>query len=79
MPTKQPTDYPSEPLCAGLIVHTGCDPVYPDLDGVYHAAAHRGGKTCFITPTMATVYSIIMMTEVTGQLRMSKTQNSSTR
>ena len=47
MPTKQPTDYPSEPLCAGLIVHTGCDPVYPDLDGVYHAAAHRGGKDMF--------------------------------
>ena len=47
MPTKQPTDYPSEPLRAGLIVRTGCDPVYSDLDRVYHTAAHKGGKDMF--------------------------------
>merc|ERR1719320_847365 len=46
-PTQFPTAYPSEPLCAALDVHTCCDPVYTDLDGMYHAVAHRGGKDMF--------------------------------
>jgi len=46
-PTQSPSSSPSEPLCAALNVHTCCDPVYTDLDGVYHAVAHRGGKDMF--------------------------------
>merc|ERR1719233_2208603 len=47
LPTKMPTDYPSEPLCTELKVHTCCDPVYTEFDGNYQAVAHRGGKDMF--------------------------------
>jgi len=46
-PTKSPTIHPTEPLCTTLTVHTCCDGVYTDLDGVYTAVAHRGGKDMY--------------------------------
>jgi len=46
-PTASPTLAPTEPLCTELYVHTCCDPVYTDFNGVYQAVAHRGGKDMF--------------------------------
>jgi hypothetical protein len=47
IPTTSPTLSPTEPLCTELYVHTCCDSVYTDLDGIYQAVAHRGGKDMF--------------------------------
>jgi hypothetical protein len=47
MPTESPTDSPTHPFCLELFVWTCCDPVYTSLDGVYRAAAHRGGKDMY--------------------------------
>jgi len=47
IPTLSPTLAPTEPFCTELFVHTCCDPVYADIDGIYQAAAHRGGKDMY--------------------------------
>lgn len=47
MPTVSPTQSPSHPLCLEFFVWTCCDPVYTAIDGVYRAAAHRGGKDMY--------------------------------
>merc|ERR1719320_322069 len=47
LPTLSPTVAPTEPLCTELYVWTCCDPVYTGIDGIYRAAAHRGGKDMF--------------------------------
>jgi len=46
-PTLSPTLAPTEPLCTELFVRTCCDPVYTELNGIYKAMAHRGGKDMF--------------------------------
>jgi len=47
MPTISPTKSPTHPFCLEFFVWTCCDPVYSDIDGVYRAAAHRGGKDMY--------------------------------
>jgi hypothetical protein len=47
IPTTSPTLAPSEPICTELFVYVCCDPVYTDLNGIYRAVAHRGGKDMF--------------------------------
>lgn len=63
-PTKSPTTYPTEPLCTTLTVHTCCDGVYTDLDGVYTAVAHRGGKDMYYDSNNG--YSIFYTNDISG-------------
>jgi len=64
IPTKSPTTYPTEPLCTTLTVHTCCDGVYTELDGVYTAVAHRGGKDMYYDSNNG--YSIYYTNAVAG-------------